>query len=72
MSSELMTLDEQAGVPCQPAGQPPQSSTSRYWMPTRSSSFPAAMALPITAQMSSTYVHRPDDWRLALHQPTPR
>jgi hypothetical protein len=25
-----------------------------------------------TALMSSTYVHRPAGWRLALHQQTPR
>ena len=25
-----------------------------------------------SALMSSTYIHRPDVWRLALHQQTPR
>jgi hypothetical protein len=27
---------------------------------------------PYSALVSSTYVHRPDGWKLALHQQTPR
>ena len=38
-----------------------------YGAVARRSDGPAYSAL-----MSSTYIHRPDGWRLALHQQTPR